>query len=384
MTNSQSTAGSRKRIVYAALSLLVTVGILTFLFSRVSFQRVTDMVRNADLRGILMFLVLSLSMSVFRTWRYLLLLQVSGYHPRRVALFLVVLVRNFFSDLLPARVGTLVYVYIVTGRLGIPFGPAASSFALAFLFDMIALAPLIILAGLVAGAITAVSIPVLFSSGLMLVLVLTAILQALPSITHFCGERVGRLRWLGEERGPRWGEAMLDAEKELRRAREAGVYTRVLVLSLCVRITKYGALYVFLFALLVPLGYALADLSLPKVFIGLCTSELAASLPVSGFAGLGAYEGAWAVTFRLLGFPGEVADLTAVTHHLLTQVYGYSLGALALVWLLLPFFKRPSETKSKDGSRSRAAGFYGQLATMWFVIALLLSGLYYRVPVASP
>ncbi|PID74180.1 MAG: hypothetical protein CSB32_02115 [Desulfobacterales bacterium] len=135
----------RVKIIFTTASLAVTVGIFVYLFRFISLGEVVALIGNVDRAALLMFVTLSFGMSFFRTWRYGLLLGLSGYQPTKISLFLVVLVRNFFSDLLPARLGTLVYVFIVNTRLGIPWGPATSSFALAFLFDLLAMAPLILL-----------------------------------------------------------------------------------------------------------------------------------------------------------------------------------------------------------------------------------------------
>ncbi|MDP6848768.1 MAG: hypothetical protein QGI24_08270, partial [Kiritimatiellia bacterium] len=88
----------RKNFLYAVFSLIVTIGIFSYLLSHVSLGEVFDLIRGADRRGVAMFLVLSIAMSVFRTWRYLLCLRPSGYDPPSRSLFRVVSVRNFFAD----------------------------------------------------------------------------------------------------------------------------------------------------------------------------------------------------------------------------------------------------------------------------------------------
>ena len=57
--------------------------------------------------------------------------------------------RNLFVDLLPARLGELSYVYLLTKRAGRPAEDGLASLFLAVLFDLIALVPLLILAILV-------------------------------------------------------------------------------------------------------------------------------------------------------------------------------------------------------------------------------------------
>jgi uncharacterized membrane protein YbhN (UPF0104 family) len=363
----------KKNLVYALFSVAVTAGIFAWLFSHVSVREVADLLRNVDPRGVALFLLASLTMSVFRAWRYLMILRSSGYSPGRIALFLVVLVRNTFSDLLPARIGSLVYIYIIATRLGIPFGAATSSFALAFIFDMIALAPLIIWAAVGLGG---GSLWILLGSGVLLAGLMVAALAILPRLVKTARVWLERLLFLGAARIQRGQRALDEVGEDLRKAREAGIYGRVFVLSLMVRIFKYASLYLFLFALVAPLGYGWRALPVPRVFAGLCAAEAAASLPVSGLAGFGAYEGAWATVFRMLLFPAPLAKMTSIAHHLFTQLYGYSLGALALLVLLLPFRRRAQETRRL--APEPAARFAAKLAATLAVLAVF-AGLLYRV-----
>ncbi|MBU1910330.1 MAG: flippase-like domain-containing protein [Verrucomicrobia bacterium] len=368
----------KKNLAYVLFSVAVTVGIFAWLFSHVSVRDVADLLRHVDPRGVALFVLASLAMSVFRAWRYLVVLRASGYVPGRIALYLVVLVRNTFSDLLPARIGTLVYIYIITTRLGIPFGAASSSFALAFIFDMIALAPLIAWAALGLGG---GSLWMLIGFGVLLAGLMIAILRWLPRLLEYAGERVARVRLLGAERGRRWKQALDEVVNDLRKAREAGIYGRVFVLSLMVRFFKYASLYLFLFALVAPLGYGWRALPVPRVFTGLCAAEAAASLPISGFAGFGAYEGAWAMVFRMLLFPAPLAKMTSIAHHLFTQVYGYSLGALALLILLLPFWRRV-HTPRPQGTEP-AFRFGAKLVALLLGVAGLAGLLYHFSPAAQ-
>jgi hypothetical protein len=255
-------------------------------------------------------------------------------------MYLIVLVRNTFSDLLPARLGTLMYVFLVRTRLGIPLDPAGASFALAFLFDIIALAPLIMLCVFLAGGQGDFSASALLIGGAVLFLISSMMILLLPwGLTK--GAQI--LRALLPASSPwtvRLVGLLASVASRIEESRKAGAYARVFILSIFVRLFKYIGLYLFLYAMLAPRGYDLASLPFPKIFLGLCASELAASLPISGIAGFGAYQGAWIATFTLLGFPLDLATVTSVGHHLFTQAYGYSLGAAAFLLVLLPIFKR--------------------------------------------
>lgn len=359
---------SRKHLVYLFFSVLITVSIFYYLFSQISLSEVWGLILGVDRRALYCFVFLAVSMSFFRTWRYLLLLWVVGYRPSALAFFLVVLVRNFFSDLLPARIGSLIYIYVVTARLGIPFASATSSFALSFLFDIVALVPLILIALIMAGSVESISLGGLLAGSVVLGVISVLLIKYLAWFCKIMAQWVKKYR--GEHN--KIFEFLCQTESDIEKVKTAGIFNRLIVLSLLVRITKYASLYIFVYALLKPIGYGFEDLHVAKVLLGICASELAASLPISGIAGFGAYEGAWALTFTMLGFEEKIASLTAVSHHLFTQVYGYSLGALALLLLLLPFFKSPDQVG--DGNLILESGvvFYGKVLLAGILVASIL------------
>lgn len=356
-----TTAGRRtaRRFWFGLFSVAVTAGIFAYLFSTVSLAEVVGVVKGITLPWLVLFVFLSVSTSLFRTWRYRVLLRVSGFRPAMLPLFLITLVRNFFSDLLPARLGTLVYIYLVQSRLNIPFGAAASSFAHDFIFDMISLALMVTAAVLIQSS-AMISPLIIVAGSFVLAAGSIAVLLLLPTILRVLAGLAPAVPLFS----PKVKEAVRGSLAETARnvviTRAEGVFWRILALSLGVRFCKYFSLYVLLLGLVAPLGYDGGDFPLAKVFLGLCSAELAASLPISGIAGFGVYEGAWVLVFQMLGYPERIAALTSISHHLLTQVYGYSLGALALLVLLLPLpFGRGREAMSRCAS---PAGFWGAFA----------------------
>ncbi len=323
--------------VFTIFSLFVTVSIFAYLFSHISLADLKQIFLNVSWRGLTAFFICSFMMSFFRTWRYAVLLQANSQAPSMTALFLVTVVRNFFSDLLPARLGTLVYIYLVKSRLGIPFGAATASFAMSFVFDILALAFLIILAAAFV-SVTLLSTPVIIGGGVILTLASGLVLLSLPRLLYIAGLSCQHLPFVGADNRLQLQQAMYSARDGILEMQQARIFSKILALSFGVRCFKYLCLYTLLLALLVPAGYEAAGLGLPKVFLGLCSAELAASLPISGIAGFGAYEGAWTLVFQLLGYPAKMAMVSGVSHHLFTQVYGYSIGGIALLILWLPLF----------------------------------------------
>jgi uncharacterized protein (TIRG00374 family) len=365
----------RRSPLYIALSICLTAGVFFFLSRFTSIERVVSILRGVDKRGVAMFFVLSMAMSFFRTWRYGLVLNISGHSPPQGPLFLIVLVRNFLSDILPARLGTLSFVYLATSRLGIPLSSSVSSFALSFLFDIAALVPMVAAAALLVGlSHLDTALPLLLASALFLAVVTGGIIFSLPLIFGLSGRIAGSLPVLKNKWKNKWRDFCAEVEGELRHAREEGVFLRLFSLSLLVRLSKYGSLYVLLHAFLRPLEYGARELSPAKIFLGLVSSELAASLPVSGIAGFGVYEGTWSLVFTLLGMPAELAATTGVSHHVFTQVYGYLLGAFSLlVLLVLPIRSGPPALSLK--AKTPALSFYLRMfAVLAAGIALLLAG----------
>lgn len=318
-----------KKAVLYFLSLLVTFSILYYVFQTISFNDVLDLIIQADKHWVVIFVLFSLSMSICGTWRYLLLLSISGYSTSKLSMFLVVLVRNLCSDLLPARIGTLVYVFLINSRLGVPAPAAITSFGYAFAFDFVAIAPMIILAAFFSIGSHQFSPLVFLIIGVVLLIIMGAFIWYLPKLTKLTiPSKLGKISKFLER-----------IQNEIESVSKANIFGQVLLLSFGVRVFKYLGLWALLLALLTPRGYQLSELPFHIMFLGMCVAEMSASLPISGIAGIGTYQGAWITVFSLLGFPLDLAKTTSVSHHLFTQAWGYSIGLASLLILLTPFFK---------------------------------------------
>jgi hypothetical protein len=330
----------RKRdIISLAGGLFTTAAVFSWLFSHVSWTQVLNLIRRVDTGWIGIFLVLSLGQQLLRTYRYRLVLKTAGGSPGFFRMLIVVLVRGFCVDLLPARTGELVYLYLLKARLGVGLGAATASFALPFLFDILALGPLVILAVLVSTG-SGLSVPALVGAGLLLAALSTLAVGLMPLFLRigFAVTAKGRLAM------QRFRRFLADTHRQVIRARRARIYGQLFLLSVLVRVMKYSGMYAILVALLKPEGYTIAQLHIPSAFLGFCSAEMAASLPFSGVAGFGAYEGTWSLVLQMLGFPKEMASASGISHHLLTQVYGYTLGLVALIAMQLIGKRRPDSS----------------------------------------
>jgi len=359
----------RKRFYFLG-SVVVTALVFYVIFSFVSVSQVVAMLRGADARGVMTFMALSFLMSYCRAWRYQILLRVSGFSPHIIIVFLVVLVGNFFSDLLPARLGTLVYVFIITTRLGVPFGASVSSFAVAFLYDLLSLAPLLLIIVIGLGGGSDLPLHLLLVIGVLIAACATLMLRYLPAIFHWGALHLKKLHLGSETKREKFSQMLESASSEIAQTLRSGVGTRLFLLSFVIRVIKYGCQYMFLLALLKPLGYQFENLSVAKVYLGICAAETAASVPFAGIAGFGVFEGTWVVVFKLLGFPTEIAATTSVAVHLFVQVWGYMLGAIALGILLLPIFKTEVPRAWKDRAQESNLVFYAKLLLCMLLFAI--------------
>ena len=367
---------SRRSIIAYLVSACLTISVFYVLFQEMTVVEVLDTLRAVDLYSLLAFVVLSLAMSTFRTWRYIVLLDVVGVRVSGMALFLIVLVRNFCSDLLPARLGTLIYVFLVTNRLGVSLPAALSSFAVAFLFDILALAVVLLVALLfiAVGASnlgSGVSYEALMVASIAVFLLTALILISLPALCSACRRSVGIVSPLMPKLAERIELRCVETADALHQIRVKGVYLRVILLSCLVRVCKYLSYIVFLYGLMHPLGFSFAELDAPRALLGIVAAEAAASLPISGIAGFGVYEGTWAFVFELLGYQQHIAKLTAVSHHLFTQVYGYGLGLIALGVLMFPI-SWWTKCSALQGSKVAGLKFYSRLLLLVCLIAAIL------------
>ncbi len=358
---------------YPLLSLLISVSICIYIFNRVTLHEVMAAATAVSLRAFLLFVAFSFAMSICRAWRYLLLLQPDHRGLRFSSLFFVTLIRNFFSDLLPARIGSLVYIYIVNKRLHVPMSSATSSFALCFLLDIISAAVLgmIFSFGFFSeGRLFAIII----GAAAVLCLIAFLLLRFLPELLLLLRRVISTVKiFLLFDRRKK-EKLLLFIESlsiEIKKSRESDTYVKVFILSLVIRSFKYLSLYVLFMGLIVGLGENINLFPVVNVCSAMIAAELSASLPVSGIAGFGAYEGTWSLVFQLLGYPEKLSILTSVSHHLITQVYGYGLGALSLPILLLPSMGL-AEKQSTFGRFMTGRFFWAKLSVFIAAVLLLL------------
>jgi hypothetical protein len=295
----------RKSLLTFFLSLGLSALLLAWLFRQIDMSLLRRTLSSLHIPALLVFMGFALAGAWLRAFRYKLLLAPAsiGWAP----VILVTLIRNLFVDLLPARIGSLSYVYVLNARLGLRFDSAASSFVVSVVLDFLTLSPFLI------GALVLVGAGGSASSGLWLLALSLAFLAAV-SLVLWRIVPLSRLmvRGLGLVLGAlrletrTWAQKAMDAGHEtvdaLAGIRSRRTFWPLYGLSLLLRAAKYAALYSLLFALLHSHGFSLGALSPAKTILGITGAEFTSILPVKGLAGFGTWESAWALSFRLMDF----------------------------------------------------------------------------------
>ncbi len=333
---------SKKKIGYILLSIVVSFILIRILLRQVDTKDFLYTFSNIYFPALLAFFSISLFGSFLRAWRYKLLL-----YPQKISwgnMFIVTFIRNLFVDLLPVRIGSLSYIYILNKRLNFSFNTATSSFIVAFVYDFISLSPFLILAILAVGfGTTSLSTPLMLLFSILFLVIMLVIYWQLLGLCRIL-LTIYRI-FLRKIKCDQKKWAVVSIEKlqltvtDIAQIRKRRTDLPVFLLSIGIRMAKYGSLYVLLFALLQVHGYTLGGLSIWKTILGITGAEMTGYLPIKGLGGFGTWESGWALTLIMLGFESRIAVLSSGIH-LVTNLFEYILGLLSILFLALPFSKK--------------------------------------------
>lgn len=332
-----------KHILSFFISLALSVLLLWWLFRQISGEELLLTFQNIYSPALILFLCFSIMGSFLRAWRYKIMLI-----PRRISwiqILMVTFIRNMFVDLLPARLGSLSYIYILNRRLKFTFESAASSFVLAFLLDFLTLSPFLVVSLLLVGFGTqALSGLFLLGVSLAFFLVIFLIFWNLIPLSQWIHRFLQKLIKKIEWEDKKWAETLLEKIRitivDLKNIRKRRIYWLLFYLSLAIRLAKYATLFTLLFALLRQHGFSMELSNFFKSILGVTGAELTSVLPIKGIGGFGTWESAWALTLRLMNFSPNLAVISGIGVHLITNLFEYFLGILSLLALYFPFARR--------------------------------------------
>ena len=315
------------------LSLIITISVFWYLFSQINSTELIAAGRGMTPRYLGVFLLLLLGGVVARAIRFWILLERAI--PLRF-LTVIVLVRNLFVDLLPARLGEVSYVYLVTKRAKRPVENVLASLILAIAFDIVALAPLLLLAIIAVGGNDSISGPWQAFIAIALGCGAFAAARLIVPLGYWASEKLKTFGQKSSKQRTKVASLLRSTSDAIAHVWQRGLLIQVLLISLVVRLCKFGSYYFLVLAIFGGLDLDVSDTGFFRVFLGVVSAELAAALPISGVAGFGTFEAAWAFSFTQLGFERSDAIISGILTHGVSQVVEYSMGALALLFIMRP------------------------------------------------
>ncbi len=328
-----------EKIFILTVSGLITATLLYYVFSQnqaVEWQRILFHLRPSFLLWYLALYGLGL---LLRTFRYHLLLKSgrSTVLPSFLNLTLVTSVRNMLVDFLPARAGSLSYIILLNKAFKVDLSPCLSSFTYSFLFDLLAMAPLVAVAVLAEGLISHKNYPWLWGTALLILIVALTLIIFLGPLIKLLSQWSGRKAhwWRKYARLRDLDRQFQDLSLSFLTLKQARIFWFTLGLSVLIRTIKYLYLYLLLSAVLQALFGHWIHLSFWVVLLGLAASEASAGSPISGLAGFGFYEGVLGAVLSTQGIHLSQAVLVSFAMHFFTQVVDYSLGGGALLVILI-------------------------------------------------
>lgn len=286
-----------------------------------------------------------------RAVRYRLLLDLCGEKnvPTLAQMYLVTAVRNMCVDMLPGRVGELIYVALLNKGYKVKLENGASSLAIAIAFDFIGL--LIVAAGVVVLQLGAGDLQGWAVSGIILALVLSLIALSglfliLPAFNNYL-----RVNFSAKYDTDNLFSKILKfvdkLSESVTQVRYSGGTLKVVFLSIVIRLLKYFGFYLLFKAVATPSFESLAILSDATIVGALIGGEIGASLPLPTFMSFGSYEAGTALVFQLLGVADQASALvTMLCVHIWSQVMEYILGGVLLAIFFLV---------NRSGHQSQAA-----------------------------
>lgn len=332
------------KAVSLALAAALTAGLFYYLLRTTSWADWTAMWAGVDHRYLAVYVGMFASVMLLKAVRYRMLLKASEGEaaPGLGDLTLLTFVSNLFVDLLPARSGSLAYVVFLNQKLDVRLAACFSSMAFAIVFDVIGMLPLLLAAILGHQMGPGGGNPWLWVAlGALAVAGLTA-LALMDRVLGLAGRLL--VVWTGRLADPesrlvralaRLGEELEHIARDMAKVKAQGVFWPLLGVSAAIRVGKYLSLYLLILGLAAQWGpETTGRLTLGLVLLSLVLAEATASLPISGLAGFGAYEGVMIFTLRQAGLDPTQAAILPVTLHLLTQTLDYTTGGAALLRLL--------------------------------------------------
>lgn len=269
--------------------------------------------------------------NVCRAYRFGVLLAWPGA-AQPLCLVPDMIILSFLNNVLPARIGELLFPVWLQKRHHLPVGQSLALLLLTRLFDFLAVASLFLLYTYLArGQLTAVAQQIT----LVVITVLVPVLLLLIILPWMGTQGLALLGWLLRILGMAdhhlsqrlygFGERLVTAVSQIHHPR---IYGKAFGWSLLAWLCTFAWFAAFLQAFDLPTPY-------PLVVIGATFAVLANAIPFITVGGFGAHDAGWAFGFSLMGMGWETAVATGFAVNVLTVVASvlFSGGVFAIFCL---------------------------------------------------
>ena len=305
------------RIRATLLAAAVTAAVIYGLLALSDPAVLLDSLSRAEPGPLIAALMLVPVVQWLRAWRFALLMSGTPRLPERDMIRAATLL-NFFNFLLPFRVGEASFPILMKRRYGMDYARATGILVLVRLMDACAVGAL-----LCAAAAAAFDAP-LWGWGRPALLTMSLIgvlgLLALPHIGGVIRRPSGLIlgRW---PRLQRLADGLMSGGAALR---GAGGHLWAIGLTLAV----WTALTAIAVLAMVSVD---AGVGLAAALTASASANLAFALPITGIAGLGPTQAAWATALNLTGTPWETAIASALAGYAVFVSGALTLGGVALL-----------------------------------------------------
>ncbi len=297
------------------LSILITVGIIVFLFTQISLKDLYTPLKSIDpiwaiLGSIGYFLAI-----LFRALRFKWLI-----HSKDIPLsdlFRISVLYSLSLMVLPSKLGELSYPYLLNKISGMSITEGMASLIASRVYDFFIILMIFLFAS--------IGFQDFFQINLFFIILLSAFLIGLILLLFFYmsdllrlfSNFMGRLsRWAGSKNSKpfQWVQRKFhEIAEDFYAIQARRTYLPVTVTSLVSWIMVFGVFYAFL------RGFGI-EISFLKVVFGSTVAVIANAFPISGIGNWGTLEAGWAAGFLIVGLSKEKAIATGFGVHILVFI----------------------------------------------------------------
>lgn len=333
---------SRELIKHILFGIAGSATVLAMLFyatsnssESVSPQRIFEVITNSSIALFVLYIILALIGIVIRAYRYQILIKAAGEPddgiPSMNIMVLITAVRGMVVDLLPARLGELVYVGLLKRFGGTQITSGLSSLVFAMVLDIAVLAPIAVILILLIGFPNNAPLKVALIALFVVTAFYISVRFILPYIHRFVVKYTEHNTGILGKISGFITELMEAADSTVR----AGIFLKVIVLTVFVRLLKYLGLLI-LFHSVASANFPNLDFMTPaETLAAMIASEMTAALPIPTLMSFGAWEVGGMTFMAFLGAPPQDSLISLIGVHILTQSVDYGIGLFALLTLFL-------------------------------------------------